>query len=437
MKDQDIKNQLWEFYSHVRGHIDYYGSAKKIIQLLFLRSVLDDATGYNLKSVEDMKALFKLQNEFAGMNLTETTIRDAFAVVDCAFFGSEMGLSKAAPLYQFFFGARAEDQRSIIGALQQFVLPLEPEGRWEVIKAIYQSSSRDIRRFEESNTPDTLIKLGNSLLDVKPSDFYMDAFSGLSSAFLSLPDNGYVKYEGFELNADTFATSLMLIIMLKKKNAFVYNADFFNVPEEPLYDKVFCDGPLNLRLDGRDNLEAVAKYGIRESDVLSFYRISNMLKEKGRAVITVAGKFLFSNAKPYEVVRQRFTEEGLKAIVYLPGGILATTMIPINVVLLEKGYKGPIALVDARELTVAPSRLEKILEEKTISEIVHSVEGMDRNVSYVRIVDRDELLKGEQANWNPGKLFETKDEKVHRSLPEIEADIEQTLQSLVKLVDGK
>ncbi len=434
MKNQDIQNQVWGFYSQIRGHIDYYGSAKKIIQLLFLRSILDDATDYNLSSIDDMKVLFKYQNEITGMFLTEATIRDTFTVIDRAFFETGLGLGKAAPLYQFLFEAHVEDQKAIIGALHQFDLPKDPAGRWEIVKAIYQLSSRDISKFEESNSPESIIKLGNMLLGPKPTDHYLDAFSGLSTAFLSLPENGYGVYEGFEKNPDTFATSLMLIIMLKRQRAFVYNADFFNVPEESIYDAIFCDGPLTGRLDDRDQLDAVEKYGFRESDVLSCYRIMHMLSDKGRAVVTVAGRFLFSNAKPYEQARQMLTEEGLKAIIYLPGGILSVSSVPINLLYIERGYTGPIALVDAREIAYAQNKLSKTLSDEIIREIGTWIERMQGGSEYLRIMDRRVLLVEEGANWNPGKLFAKKLEQKHRGIDEIDADIEDTLRKLSEIM---
>lgn len=432
--DDKIRNEFWDFHSKVRSIVPFYGLAKTIIELLFLRCLIDDVDDFKFSDVEDVKPLFKLQTELASSSLTEETLNAVFGVIDKVFFDGLSSIRKASAVYRFFFSASFKEMEALVKALMSFDMPKDPQSRWEVIKEAFNLSTHDVRQFGEAITPEMLVSVGNALLDVKQKDRYFDPFAGFSSAFLSLPEDGCGSYEGCEINYEVCAVSLMLLVMLKKPNANVYPGDFFNFPEDHDIDKVFCDGPLSMRLT---NLETIEKYETREADVATLYKIEQLLAPKGRAVMTVPGKFLYSAAKPYETVRKHFTEKGLKAIVFFPGGVLPRTMVPVNLLLIEDGYSGPISFVDARQLVKVSERDIKTIDQETIKAIAKSIDLLDGPTEWFKMVERATVAESEWCSWNPPLFFKGGSQKENRSLAEIEADIEDVAKQLIDLIEDE
>ena len=79
--------QVWRFFSQTRALYGFYGSVQKIIQLLFLKSISDDASDYPVRSVDDMKVLFKYQKNISEGTVDPQLLRDTFEIVGDTFFG--------------------------------------------------------------------------------------------------------------------------------------------------------------------------------------------------------------------------------------------------------------------------------------------------------------------------------------------------------------
>lgn len=417
--------QVWRFFSQTRALYGFYGSVQKIIQLLFLKSISDDASDYPVRSVDDMKVLFKYQKNISEGTIDPQLLRDTFEIVGNTFFGHESALPNAVGLYDFLINGKEKDKRDALEAIKTFNLPKEPSERWELLKNIFSLARGDIRQFSESVTPESISELARELLDISKDDIFADPCCGMSSTFFGL--SACKKYYGNDINVDYFYSSMMLSIILKRDNAEFKNEDFFSKMPEPIANKVFCEPPFSMKLNERDDFGIMNHFGAKESDVLSLYLTEKMLLPRGRAVVVTVGKTLFSSTKSFTTVRTKLTESGLRGIVFLPNDLLPGTSVPINMIIIEKGYDGPIQFIDARNIPCDGGLRSKSISKPSLLKISEAFKNRADESGFSKFCGRKEILEGVDSNWNPNQHFIVEDTEKHRSVEEIDKDIQNAL----------
>lgn len=412
----------------------YYGATLKIFRLLYLYSIVSEANSYSRIGLEEMKSIFSLQTQFSEGGFTEETIGNALKAAnkETPTFLPQT-IDRAVRSYDFLFQMSKEEQKAVANAIRGIELPENDDQRWELFYAILETAGRDVTQLGGFVTPRSIAKLCNGLLNVKSSDSYIDLFAGLSVTYFSAPE--CKEYCGCEIDSEVCITSTMIAKLLHKANYSYLNGDSFGWIDDSEYDVVMCDCPPGIKITPSEVENTFDVFGTRDGEIASLYRAYKMLRKGGRAVFLTPTRFLTKDDKGHIEARKTILSEGLKAIVYLPSGMRTTTALPFNAVLLEKGYKGPVTFVDARESGSMDNKIQRVFDEKTIGAIVDAViSGSVSGIVPSRMVDRESLMLDEEAALNPNDFFAKKIEREFRSVSDIDADIESTMNEMMSVL---
>lgn len=412
----------------------YYGSALKMIRLVYLYSIVSEAGSYNRIGLEEMKAIFALQTSFSEGRFDLDTIKRALEASEKeqpTFLPRTM--ESVVKSYDFLVQMSPEYQKAIANAIKSIELPDDNSARWELLSALLERAGRDVSQLGGFVTPKSIADLCNGLLQVKPTDSYIDLFAGLSVTYFSAPE--CKDYCGCEINTEVCIASAMIAKLLHKPNYSYLNADSFGWIDDSEYDVVVCDCPPGIKIDDTESANTFDVFGTKDGEIASLYRCYKMLRKGGRAVFLTPTRFLTKDDKAHIDARKAIIGEGLKAIIFLPSGMRTTTALPFNILLLEKGYTGQVTLVDARECGSMENRLQRVFDEGTVQSVIDIVtNGLISDEIPSRVIERSGLLFDEDVALNPNDFFAKTVKKDFRSVSDIEADIESTLDEMLAVM---
>ena len=263
-------------------------------------------------------------------------------------------------------------------------------------------------QYDFGSTPESILKLAIRLLDIKENDNVADFCDGKGSfireCFISHPE---VYYHGFEIALELKSISHMRADILGG-NIDISHQDVNRIDFAPIYDKIFSDGPLAMKMLTNRNTSTVR---FLEDNILiskkmvSLYwmlniAIINTLKEGGKAVtITNTGSLFRSDEK---TIRRYFVDNGyIDTIILLPTGMYETHKASLALIVLGTNNNG-IRLVDANNIYTKGRRYNTFSNEN-IDEII-SLCSKDGSISkYVSIND----IKDKEYNLDPHNYFES------------------------------
>ncbi len=266
----------------------------------------------------------------------------------------------------------------------------------------WQISSRQQATIE---TPQSIIKLANAILDIKEDDEVADFGSGYGQYLIS------TAYHHKALNYTGYEISVRSNIVAKMRSEFIHGdfnwvlGDVFHTVQHK-YDKIFCNGPSGIRYP-KDQLNDVITLLEQDNpyprytaspEWLFNMLINNKLKQEGRAVAIVPMTVLFGARD--KIARKYFVENHLiESIIYLPSRIFTLPLVYSAMVVLSHNNE-KIKLIDAKTF-YTHERRQNTLSDGNIGDIMEifskdSIDGTDpyrKDVSEDTIRENDFLLE--------------------------------------------
>lgn len=404
----------------------------KLIQIIFLKSILDDVKRYQNLEVDDLKVIFEYSQKFNENKIDRSLLYNTLNIVANINGIYESSLSMSIDAYRFYF--EGNNQEKINNLLRQIELPFEYEKRKSLIKDILQYSGINGGRysFEKISSP-TIVNIASSILDVQKEDYVLNTFAGYSAFALNLPECNCI--DGFEINPECSTISYMIKIFCGIQNFNIYVNDFYNYNETfiKFYNKIFTDGLIGLKLNIDEKSELFEKYGTKEADILNIRKTIDYLDD-GTAVITSPNKIFISVTKQYICLRQDLSTAGLKAIITLPSNILYGSGIPLNLLVIQKGYTGDILLINLNDdkLYDSTKAIKNITSAgiKKIKSIYDNFEVIE-GVSCIK--SRKELFSDGTRPIQLQQYFYVEKKKTYRSIKDIDNDIQNIMNELISI----
>lgn len=213
----------------------------------------------------------------------------------------------------------------------------------------------------EDMSSSTLVDLILALLDMKNGEKLCDFGSG-SGKFLLKVDS-YLKEKGLDtkLSGYEISTERNLIasclMEMAGSDAKLKTMDFILENDEQKFDIGFLFPPFSLRYPSDDWNRMAGKYenlftSRSESELLFMLKALEHIDENGKliAVAPRGTSFRVSGAK----VRKYLFENNLvEGIISLPGGLLSSTFVPVDLWILSRKNSTEIRFLDAGEMKIS------------------------------------------------------------------------------------
>ena len=262
-------------------------------------------------------------------------------------------------------------------------------------------------QYDFGSTPESILKLAIRLLDIKDNDNVADFCDGKGSfireCFIAHPE---VYYHGFDIALELKSISHMRANILGG-NIDIIHQDVNRIDFIPIYDKIFSDGPLAMKMLTNRNTSTVRFLEdniLNNKKMVSLYwmlniAIINTLKEGGKAVtITNTGSLFRADEK---TIRRYFVDNGyIDTIILLPTGMYESHRVSLALVVLGKKNNG-IRLVDASNI-YTKGRRYNTLSDENLNEIINLCSSDNVISKYVTIDD----IKDKDYNLYPHSHFE-------------------------------
>lgn len=426
---EKTNRQLLRLIDSLRLRIGAYNLYSNIVYLLFLKYIVSYADQLDLSNIESYKAVsaFKRKYDSARVGAEPLRPEDIYEVLRALDEDPKLGSIHFVDSFRNYseIFSDTEIQRDVLRALDDFDIQCDKEYLGNFFELLIYRCIGDVRKTGLSMTNKSLRQLTAMLLNVNDKDRYLDCYCGFSSTLFDIENYG--SYIGYEINPETALVSKMNLIMLGKKNYEIIASDFLEEDTHEIADKVFSDGPISM-YGNKEHL--CLKFGVqtKDLDLLSLYKVLDSTKIGGTAVITVPAKVLFSNSKGYQELRKRFIEEGLKAVISLPP-LWAGVAVNTNLLVVEKGYKGNIEFIEAKNLGVSDRR-NVSLPIDVIQKIAISV----REKVDVQGFSKSEDWRNVMCNgtWLPSKYIEQVVVNNYRSVEKIDDELTDLYAELKK-----
>ena len=252
-------------------------------------------------------------------------------------------------------------------------------------------------------TPSCIFELATKLLKFEPSDAVFDICTG-SAGFLSnlVTHSKNVNFAGIEIK-EQFCLLAKVRADVLGLQVNIMNADVLRTYANKKYDKVFSDFPWELKIDVAQREQFIRDIDNKleflspgtSVDCLFVDKAVKAMKEKGRAVVVVPGRFNFS----YQNCgyRKHLISNGMvESVIAMPSGLYSYTKIPVYILVLSYGNQN-VRFIDAS------SEFKKGRRVNTLSiENIENILKMHSEDSSLSIsVSNEDVLKNETVNFTP------------------------------------
>lgn len=390
--------------------IPYYGFSQCAISLLFLKYIKNKeyATQFNNALEENLlpisivgDLLNKVEEEYdLKMNILENALFDINSNISNQYI---IDYLKSEPIE--YTGCEKED----------------------LIYNILSYADKDASRTNIYTTNKSLIKLIEKILDVKENESFMNTFSGFNTASININASEYL---GYELSESIYATSIMIMIFLNKKNIHISNEDIYLCDEFKKVDKILTDGPWGIFDDKIKYFERS-----KASNKMEYHNIDitiNSLKDNGKAVIAVPNKLLTNDT--YKVLRENLVKEKLlEAVISLPLLSTVTSVNPYLLVISKKDNE-EVSFVEAnnKEFYVQNRRINNLTNEGINKILI----GLENEANYSKKVNINDLLSQKDMSLLVSNYVKEDDNKEYSKKEEIEEKLNDLYKKFDHLIKG-
>ena len=390
--------------------IPYYGFSQCAISLLFLKYIknkeyatqFNNALEENLLPISTVRDLLnKVEEEYdLKMNILENALFDINSNISNQYI---IDYLKSEPIE--YNGCEKED----------------------LIYNILSYADKDASRTNIYTTNKSLIKLIEKILDVKENESFMNTFSGFNTASININASEYL---GYELSESIYATSIMIMIFLNKKNIHISNEDIYLCDEFKKVDKILTDGPWDIFDDKIKYFERS-----KASNKMEYHNIDitiNSLKDNGKAVIAVPNKLLTNDT--YKVLRENLVKEKLlEAVISLPLLSTVTSVNPYLLVISKKDNE-EVSFVEAnnKEFYVQNRRINNLTNEGINKILI----GLEKETTYSKKVNINDLLNQKDMSLLVSNYVKEDDNKEYSKKEEIEEKLNDLYKKFNHLIKG-
>ena len=310
---------------------------------------------------------------------------------------------------------------------------------------LYRISQSQGRYAGEFIQPVELTRFMCGLADLKKDAKVFNPFAGLASFGVYL-DQGQ-DYFGQELNQKTWALGALRLMAYEWPGSSKYVCDdsILHWPyESEKFDLILSSPPFGMRLghhyrDIEPSIRTIEQFLIEKG--------VQYLKQSGKLIALLPQGFLFRGMQEQRLREHLVEEDLIDTIISLPGGLLLNTGIPLIILVLDRNKKlpGRVKFVDAKNFVIAKGPREKVLNDYSLNNFIHSdkeeenvvkivyneqIRDNDYNLSVARYFQKQiegvklgdilELVRGQRGNLpETGKLIrirDLKDDKVDFTL---------------------
>ena len=426
---EKTKKLIWNLFDILRGTVGYYDLYSSATHLIFLKYLVSYSDRLDTLNVESFKALAsfkrKYDNAKNGTEPLETgDINELFHVLDSNYVFHDMKLSDSIRTYDEIFRNQMY-QRRILMALEEVDFESDNDFLGSFFEYLVMECGRDARMTGESVTSKSIRELVSALLSVNKNDRFLNCFSGFSSITLNIKEFG--TYTGYEINQRTFIVSKMLLIMRGMEYANIINEDFLISDTHESANKIFSDGPISMKYDN-PGLQYYFNVKTKDADLLILYKVLDSLMMNGTAAIVVPGKVLFSENNSFKEMRDKFVDNGIKALIALPP-LWSGLSIPTNLLIVEKGYTGDVEFVDAKDFgSKMKGRTNVVLSSEEVSRIVEAVNNKETINNFCVSASRQKVK--EVNSWQPHQYIEMVPANSFRDINEIDTELDSLYEEL-------
>ncbi len=226
------------------------------------------------------------------------------------------------------------------------------------------------------STPEGVLKLAYSLLNIEAGDKVLDLCSGTGNFFVeAYIEEENFDYTGVELNFNCNDIAQIRADLLQKDISLILS-DALEYRTEEKADKIFANYPFGLRTpsmaEHKERLKTLLNLPNEvlqraSSDWIFNATMIEELNESGKAVAIMTNGASCNTAD--KGIRQYFVENGLiEAAISLPARLFSGTAIPTTLLLFSYG-NSEIKMVDASDICTKKRRMN-ILSDSDIERIL-------------------------------------------------------------------
>lgn len=277
-----------------------------------------------------------------------------------------------------------------------------------------------------------------AILKVKDGETFSDFMSG-TGLTTEIVTGGSPKTEIYLTDnyPNAFALSALYLFLTDRKGKAMYESSISeeNIERGEKSDKIYVT-------PHRGKMPSGVKYmGMCFLDISypAVIKATYMLKEHGKAVISLTSSFAFGTKHSGEEVRKYLVENNYVSAVILLPNLYKDTNTPTLLLILSKDAKGDILMVDltSKEKDENWFYYEKRFEalsprDKTISEI-ERIERERKTEEGISAIISNEKIKQNDYNLLPS-IYVEETQSTARRVSEIDRDIERVLGELRELL---
>ncbi|MFP3043088.1 N-6 DNA methylase [Treponema primitia] len=257
-------------------------------------------------------------------------------------------------------------------------------------------------------TPEGLTKLAIRLLQITETDDYADFCSGIGSSMITaVKESSPKSCTIYEINNES-----NIIASIRSKflgdTISVKSENVFSLSKKDVFDKIFSNYPLGLRLN--EQFKETALYSeiknrfgefpkATSTDWYFNYALVTHLKTNGKAVgiMTNAGTW---NTLDRDIREKFLASKYIEAIIALPDKLFPYTGIGVSMIILSENNE-KVRFIDCKHLGQNKRRIN-ILADRDIDTIVEMYHSNSEHSKVVSLAD----IKKEEFNLNPSRYLE-------------------------------
>lgn len=259
----------------------------------------------------------------------------------------------------------------------------------EIIE-IFSENSLEFKKYSSRDfdvSSKSIVELVTNLLNIKNNEDILDLCSGNGDFLSSLAQyDKSLNLNGIEINNDIAFISKIRLAALTDNKAKIIVDDALTYDFDQMFDKIFCEYPLSLR---------VSNYRLNQQNKKLFYswynpgltadwmflnKVVSLLKPNGKAALIINDGPLFK-LMDKDCRKDVLLSGVIKYIIKLPSGILPYTNISANLVILSKNNKNnEIKFIDATQEYTENNQKEKQLNVGTIMNLIHDTNNNENKV---------------------------------------------------------
>lgn len=252
---------------------------------------------------------------------------------------------------------------------------------------LYRTANADGRYAGEFFQPAELTRLICAIADLPGKAKVFNPFAGLASFGVYL-ESGQ-NYYGQEDNLQTWTLGYMRLMAYERQIASKYVCvdSVYHWPgDTEKFDLVVSNPPYDLRFPDSFSKKHPE---IRTIEHFIIQKGLNSLNEKGKLIALLPQRLLFDGR--YKQLRKQLIEHNLlKTVIYLPGGILLNSSIPLIIIVVDKNNntKDKVQFIDATKFVESKSSRDKVLNYK---ELIKTIQDVNHNSDFIRIIDKSKI----------------------------------------------